>query len=162
MKKLLITTEVITIFLLMAFLPPGGNTYNSSQNGNWTNAATWGGAGSPSANDDVANISHDVTLNANVSNRISITVNAESNLTGPTFDITIKSGATFVVSGTVECDDLTLDNGSEVLVNEGGEIIVKGNFLNKNNSDDVTVNGEITVGGWFDNGNGGEITGDGG
>ena len=42
-------------------------TYTSTQAGDWNNVATWGGGGSPSANNDVVNIGHAVNYNLGVS-----------------------------------------------------------------------------------------------
>ena len=37
--------------------------YTSTQAGDWNNAATWGGGGSPSSNGDTATIAHEVDYN---------------------------------------------------------------------------------------------------
>ncbi|PKP20080.1 MAG: hypothetical protein CVU05_09855 [Bacteroidetes bacterium HGW-Bacteroidetes-21] len=75
--------------------------------------------------------------------------------------LSVNSNTSLVVYGTLEVYNLTFDNGSTVYVAPGGAIIVHNNFTNRNNSDQVTINGDVSVAGTFDNGNGGIVSGTG-
>lgn len=78
-----------------------------------------------------------------------------------TKSLSVNANTTLYVYGTLEVYDLVFDNGSVIYVAPGGVIIVHHNFTNRNNSDDVTINGAVTVTGIFDNGNGGIVAGSG-
>ena len=56
----------LLVFTLVAAIPLFAATFTSSQNGNWSSASTWGGAGVPGAG-DTATVNHTVTLDIPVS-----------------------------------------------------------------------------------------------
>jgi len=89
----------------------------------------------PTQNDDIF-VNHDITIAG------PFTVNTGS--------LTVNSPATLTITG-----DLTFNNGSQVFINQGATLQVNGNFENKNNSDEITFNGNIAITGDFKNGNGG-------
>lgn len=64
----------------------------------------------------------------------------------------VTAGSTLHITG-----NLTFNNGSNIIIEEGATLIVNGNFENKNNSDDVTFDGSVTIDGSFENGTGGVI-----
>ncbi|MDQ3393989.1 MAG: T9SS type A sorting domain-containing protein [Bacteroidota bacterium] len=57
--------------------------------------------------------------------------------------------------------NLSLKSKSKVKVAQGGSILVSGKFSNQNNSKDVEIEGKLEVGGDFENGKNGEISGGG-
>jgi len=98
-----------------------------------TSTTTWS-CGTPGQNDDLI-VNHSITITGNfIVNNGSITVNAPHTLT---------------ING-----NLTFNNNSTVLVNNGATIHVMGNFLNKNNSGDVEIFGNLIIDGNFENGEG--------
>ena len=123
--------------------------YTSSQAGDWSNSATWGGAGVPAQGDNVT-IAHAITVNSNTS-VTNATVNAGS--------ITISSGIILKVfgnwnnsvaftmsSGTVEFAnsssanlsgsaaknfyDVIIDNGATISLNTNQAVNVANNLTN--------------------------------
>jgi hypothetical protein len=69
----------------------------------------------------------------------------------------ISNNSTFTINGNVE-----FANGSFVTINEGSTLEINGNLFNKNNSDNIFVNGALKVNGNIENGvgeNGGSGTG---
>jgi VCBS repeat-containing protein len=117
--------------------------FSSIANGDWSTNSTWGGSSNPGSS-----TADDITINNSVTSSISITIKNHGILT-------IKSGATLTVSS-----NLQFDNGSVILIEAGGKLIVN-SLTNNNNSNNVTVNGTITVSGAFTNGNGGALSGSG-
>lgn len=138
MKKLISTLIFILITVnLQAII------YISNSNGNWNLVATWNTTPPPYSTSDNLTINHSVTSSTNVT----IKANGVLRITS-TGTLTINS-------------DLEFSNGSLIIVEDGGQIIVNGNFVNKNNSDAVTIDGSMDVSGNFDNGQGGIIDGNG-
>ena len=72
-------------------------TYTSTRTGDWDDAATWGGSGTPSGTGDIANIAsgHTVTFDQALVNQIG--------------DVNINTGELGMPLGTYEIDTL-LDN----------------------------------------------------
>lgn len=121
-------------------------TFTSSIDGNWTTGATWGGS-EPDHNQ--TNGSDVIFVETNV------VLNDDFKLKGGT-NMTIRSGDTLTINGNV-----IFSNGSFFTVETGGVLIVNGNVQNKNNSDDIVINGDFNISGDFDGGNGSAITGSG-
>ena len=138
--------------------------------GVWSNGGYWSntsggipcgclGPGSPTS--DNAYIETDMTLDINVSTSGIVNIASGRSLQSNTKNLEIKAGGYLHVYGILKVWDLTFYNGSYVTVYPGGQIIVLNNLTNMNNSDNVTIDGSISVTGTFQNGNGGDITGNG-
>jgi len=87
-------------------------------------------------------IQTNINLDVNVSEFGYLNIESGNSLYSTVKNLEIKSGATLIVSGTLEVYDLVFYNGSNITINTGGVIIVHNNFTNKNNSDNV-------IGKWF-------------
>ena len=151
------------IFLILAMMFVANikaATITSVQDGDWSDEDTWSTGTVPKSN-DVVTINHDIILDVSVTAKISITISDGFSLSSNTKNLETKNGAYLYVYGTLTAYDLTFDNGSDVKIFSTGRVNVKHNFQNKNNSDDVNIDGTLTVDGNFDNGNGGVITGSG-
>jgi hypothetical protein len=150
-----------------------GAALYSITNGDWSTPGTWSlvsGGGNcgctPSSSDDI-NLSAGYTVTSTVSFTIGSggTINL---VTGSTLDfgsnsLTVGNGGTLSMSGGfLIVQDLTFNNGSTVNVSSSSaDIQVKGNFLNKNNSNNITINGYMSVAGTASAGNGSTIAGTG-
>ncbi len=148
-------------------------TRYSRANGNWTNTSVWsataGGAScncTPSSSDNII-INHSITLDkelAYTSNGLSgtLTINIGGSLNGgSTYSLDVKAGGTLNLYGSMTILNATFYNGSTINMATGSVFIVNGNFDNRNNSVNVTINGAITVVGSFSTGNGSLISGSG-
>ena len=161
----------------ITFLPSvDGATLYSRANGNWSTVGTWsytlGGAScgcTPIASDDVT-INHSVNMDKHLTNVGSslngitgiLTINVGGSLLGGnTFDLDIRSTGQLYLCGTLTTRDLTFSNGSIVNVCATGNLVVNRDFFNKNNSNSITIDGTMTVGREYENGNGGIISGNG-
>lgn len=134
MKKLL--TVLIAAFPLAAF----ATAYTSSQDGNWSSSATWGGAGVP-GNGDTASIGHNITVDVDttVGTSPNNTTSFVVTLTAAKI-ITIATSKTFTIRGNVSWDvgasGITMNAGSAIVFDNsasGGSPIYKfsNNFVNK-------------------------------
>lgn len=144
----------------------GGGASGDWSDGNYWSLSAGGSACGcvPSPFDNIfiqADINLDIDLIGGDALSGTLTIEAGSSLTTATNDILVKAGATLNIYGTLEVMDLEFSNGCFVYADELSEIIVHGNFTNKNNSDDVVINGMVDVTGEFYNGNGGIISGTG-
>lgn len=89
--------------------------YISSQNGNWNDAATWGGGGYPSSAGDTAAIGHEVTYNVSSATQLG--------------QITVNNGGVFTFSRTASTkltlghQDIRINNGGELRIGRAGEVI---------------------------------------
>jgi fibronectin-binding autotransporter adhesin len=116
---------VVVFLLLAAAAPLSAVTFTSSQNGNWSSSATWGGAGVPVAG-DTAVVNHTVTLDVPVTvgtvtlagtltGTQPITTTAAFNWNGGTMSgastTTIPSGAVMTLGGYGTLDARTLSIG---------------------------------------------------
>jgi|GEM_PF-2485434 len=171
--KWIALTILMFAVLLLAAASANAATLYSIAGGVWGNTAIWsytmGGASCgciPASSDNII-INHNLNLDrhlANISGGSGITgtltVNAGASLSGGlTYDIDVRAGGTFNHCGTLVSRNMTFSNGSFVNVCPTGVMNINGNFENKNNSDNVILNGNMTVGGSFTNGNGGVISG---
>lgn len=86
-----------------------------------------------------------------------ITVNHNITLAGPfvlnTGSMTVNAGVLTIFGGTSN-GSLTFNNGSTVFVAQGATIHITGNFLNKNNSNHIIINGAMIIDNNFQNGTG--------
>lgn len=75
--------------------------YTTSQAGNWSDQATWGGSGPP-GNGDTATVAHNVTVDANTtvgtspSDQTTLVLTVNNGIT-----LTVAAGVTFIVRGNV-------------------------------------------------------------
>ena len=166
----------IVILLLFVVSNSFSITYYSIIDGNWDDGATWsttpGGVSCscvPDVSNDIIYIQSDVILDVNLTNGGgnegdvggSIIIDATFSLKSTTKNISFKTGSHLIVNGDLELFDLEFDTGTTVSSGVNSSIIVHGDLINRNNSDDVTINGTIDVSGEFSNGNGDEIIGSG-
>jgi hypothetical protein len=138
MKRIIFLISLIfTALLLIAA------TFISVINGDWSASQTWDVSSSPpiSTSDNIT-IATNVTTNSN---------------------IIIKAGGFLTVNSndTLTVNDMQFNNGSNVIIEDLGVLIINGNLTNKNNSDAIEIYGSVQVSGSFDNGNGGIVTGTG-
>ncbi len=173
MKKLLLLIFSICSFVIgysastyyYSILDGGGS------GGSWNNSAYWSGTsgGSPCGCWPGSNPSGSTYtyIETNMNMSISITefgylyISTGKSLSSTTNSLEIKSGSTLVVYGTLEVYDLTFYNGSIIDIKPGATIIVHHDFTNNNNSNNVTINGSVSVTGIFNNGTGGIVSGTG-
>lgn len=121
-----------------------GKTTTSVTSGSWTVNTNWSNT-RPSSSNDVITIDIGDSINY-----------ASGNWTvGALGSLIIKSGATLVIH------DLTFNNGSVIRIETGGKLIVLGDLTNKNNSQDISVDGSLSVTGQLSNGTGANIYGNG-
>ncbi|OFX55464.1 MAG: hypothetical protein A2046_12350 [Bacteroidetes bacterium GWA2_30_7] len=154
MKNLIFIALVLFSSILNA------TSYVSATNGDWSDDDTWSPSGNPGNNDDIT-INHIINLDVSVTTKTSITINDAGSLNSLTSSLQIKNGVSLTVSGELIVFNLQFDNGSIIVIENIGIVEVKGDFANKNNSDNVLIDGNMNVAGNFDNGNGGVITGSG-
>lgn len=140
MKKLLL---ILFSFICINVFGATPVVFNTISIGYWNNPIWTSGIPGYSIFDEI-NINHNVTASCPT-----LKINGPGSLY-------IKSGNTLTVIGDVE-----FSNGSIIVIEQGAFLVITGNLVNKNNSDQVTVNGGISVTGNFRNGNGGEIIGNG-
>lgn len=142
----------VLVFVLLissiAFAGPQKTVYSRSSPSNWTTNTHWSstsGGGSCACTPDE---SKDFMY-------IETTTNSAAGLTfGSSATLTVRNNSTFTING-----DVTFTNGSIIVVEAGSSLIITGNLINNNNSNQVTINGGISVGGNFDGGNGSAILG---
>src|SRR4051812_10230024 len=99
-------------------------TVYSRSDGTWSFTAGGGNCGcTPQQNNDIF-VNHNITIAG------PFTVNTGS--------LTVSAGVTLTIDG-----NLTFNNGSTVLIT--GSLYVKGDFENKNNSNDIDFNGTVRI-----------------
>ncbi|GAB4282711.1 MAG: hypothetical protein Kow0068_07430 [Marinilabiliales bacterium] len=151
--------------------PPSKSFYNITDGlgmpGDWTNGDYWsytsGGAPAKTTpgTSDIVYVENDMNLDNDYVYFGYMYISPGAALTTLVNDVEVKSGATLIVDGTLEVWDLTFDNNSTIVINSTAVIIVHNKLTNKNNSDNVTIDGTVSVTGEFYNGNGGVIDGSG-
>lgn len=137
--------------------------------GDWNNSGYWSnnsggapcGCGPSTIGSSFTYIQTDMNMNVNIAEFGHLEIATGKSLTTLTKNLDIKGGSTFVLYGMLKVYDLTFFNGSIIEIKPGGVLIVLHNFYNNNNSDQVNIDGTVTVSGTYDNGNGGSVTGDG-
>lgn len=158
MLKFLSLTLVLVFFISFGCRAA---THTTISDGLWDDANAWDNTVVPSANGDIIHIHHDVVLNQDVNFAFDrMIIHPGGSLKGDN-DLFIRAGSRLEVEDSLRVYHLTFANQSVVFVTNTGNIKVMGDFVNKNNSDEVEINGSVDVDGDFDNGNGGEILGDG-
>jgi hypothetical protein len=173
MKHRLLALAVLFLWVVAS---ASGVTLYSIANGTWSSTSVWsytpGGPPCgcfPSSSDNII-IAHQIAMDMNLINSGSnnngitgvLTILAGASLSGgSTYSIDIRSSGTLNLCGTLQANNVTFSNGSTVSVCPTGNLAILGNFDNKNSSNNVTINGTMTVAGSFNNGNGGVISGTG-
>lgn len=152
--------HLLFIGFIIVYSFVNATNYESASDGNWTNSNTWSPHGVPGDNDDIT-INHIINMDQDVETKKTITINISGSLETNSKNLKVKSHGIFNVLGKLKVKDLTFDNGSEVLFESTATIDVLGDFENKNNSDNITIDGIMNVSGDFSNGNGGKIIGNG-
>lgn len=137
----------------------------SRADGTWS--ATLGGPDCgcvPGQNDNIY-VNHDIALAGTftikglleIDNNATMIINGTGDLiVDANGSLTIRSGSRLEVNNNLE-----FKNNSTALVETGASLYVAGNMTNRNNSDNVTFNGDVRVDGDLNNGNGGVISGTG-
>ncbi|MEJ7644818.1 MAG: T9SS type A sorting domain-containing protein [Chryseolinea sp.] len=113
--------------------------YWSLASGQWSTTSSTGpscGVCQPDGTGDVIIVNHNITIPSSI-------------VIGNGSKLTINAGQ-LTISG-----NLTLNNGSIVFLAANASLKVNGNFENKNNSNNVTFNGNVNITGSFTNGTGG-------
>jgi hypothetical protein len=159
---------------VLVFAASAADIY-SRADGSWDNENSWSAVShtgpscycTPSSSDNIY-INHNITLTKNLVNQGSnqngiaalLKINSGGTLDGGnSYDVNIRSTGTLDLCGILAAKDVIFFNGSDILVCPSANLNITGNFENKNNSINVTINGNMTVGGSFVNGTGGVITG---
>jgi fibronectin-binding autotransporter adhesin len=144
-------------FLFVVFTTSGAfaASFSSSTSGNWTSAATWGGAGVPTAGDSVTiNNAHTVTLTANTS-IADLTVSSGGTLDQSSFTLTVTgsldlsgtitgSAALNVNAATFSWSSGTLSGSGSVSFSAATAVAASGFLIV--NARPITNNGTITLG----------------
>jgi hypothetical protein len=167
----------ICLFLLVIVYSTTAATYYSIANGNWTNTSIWSTTQNgpacgcyPQGSDNVT-VSHTVTLNKSLTNGYSslgglsgaLNIPASGHLNGSgDINMDVLSQGGLVVCGKLTIKDIEFYNGSTFHFCSGSQIQVNGNFINRNNSPNIVVDGTVNITGSFENGTGAVITGMGG
>lgn len=152
--------NILFIVFILTFSYVNATDYVSAIDGSFSDSDTWTPRGVPTENDNIS-ISHHVDLDEDFSTKKSLVITASGALETNDKSLRIKNNGQFTVQGSVKVKNLTFDNGSEVVVESTGIIEVTDEFENKNNSDNVVIDGLLNVEGDFKNGNGGKIIGGG-
>lgn len=156
LKKLLL----IALFFSLIFTATSA-TFNSIQNGDWNNDNTWDGSGIPNSNGDVIHIYHDVVMTNDINFSFdSLIIYSGGSLVG-NYYLMVKANCYLGLYNYLEVCDLEFANGSVIYIDASASLQVNCDFINRNNSDDVEINGTVNVVGNFDNGNGGVVFGTG-
>jgi hypothetical protein len=162
-STLSIRSSILIILSLMTILAFAQKT--SVSNTNWSTGATWSPSGVPASGNTVI-VNNAVMLDKNLTTGSgisgSLTINFGKSLIASTNEnLEIKNGGTLTIDGLLEINSLTFLNGSNVNITSTGIVVVHGDFLNDNNSNNIIVNGKLTIYGSAYNGAGGLISGSG-
>lgn len=145
-KSLIIFASLILLVRVNVY----STVYTTVQSGNWNNNNTW----SPSKPNmtygfnDTVYVQHDVTLNSNLNVFGYFVVNNNVTLSKINKSITIYENSVFINNGTVEVKNLTLNWGTNTLINNGS-IVLHGSFVNREG--EFTNNSTMTVASNFNN-----------
>jgi len=169
---------LLLICLATASLPLAtvGATYYSRSNGNWGDTSVWsltpGGASCncvPQGSDDIV-ISHMVNLQKHLTNgggclggvSSNLFITASGFLNGSSnYDLNVLSNGNLTVCGSLSCKNIEFFNGSVFSFCLGSHVNINGNFINRNNSPNILVDGQVQIQGSFENGVGAFIGGSG-
>lgn len=144
MKK--IVSVIIFLIVSGISLAQPRDSFTTIANGSWSDILSWDNGVPPNdqtGNNDDLIITHNITLTGNLD---------------------VKSGTNITITG---CDTLyvtgnvTFNNGSTITVDSCAVLMIDGNVTNSNNSDAVSINGTIIIGGNYAGGMGSELGGTG-
>lgn len=141
MKKF-INILLLLISTAIYSMPPSSET--TINGGNWTTNGNWFDGSSPSTtggSNIIYNINHTMTLST-----VGFTLGSNSVLN-------ICNTCTLTING-----DVTFSNGSTINLPTGGVLIINGNVINNNNSNQIYIDGTIVINGNFTGGNGSTVT----
>lgn len=173
MKRLLLIGMMLQIFSTEGL--KAASIY-SIANGTWSNPNIWsystGGApcGCVPQGSDFTTISHSVTMDKNLTNGGGclggingfLYITAAGSLSGGSgFNIDVLANGILNVYGTLSVNNIEFYNGSLFRFNAGSNVLVNGDFTNRNNSPNIRVDGAVLVQGAFSNGIGAYIAGTG-
>jgi hypothetical protein len=153
-----------------------GATYFSRANGSWSEPSVWssspGGVSCncvPQGSDDII-IDHTITLQKHLTNgggclggvsgNFYITANGFLN-GASVYDLNVLSNGNLTVCGNLTCRNIEFFNGSVFKFCLGSQVRINGNFINRNNSPNIQVDGQVQIQGGFENGVGAYIGGNG-
>lgn len=127
-------------------------TRTAISSGSWTTSSNWSPASAPA---NPTNSQDDIIIDITGATGINgaITVTGDFELKANT-TLTIKACDTLIITGNA-----TFTNGSVLQVDPCAVFIIQGNLTNNNNSDEITVDGALSVGGDFYGGTGSSIDG---
>lgn len=160
--------KLYLVFFLLIFLNFDGfaEKYFSGPAGNWCTEPNGRGrcVNEPNERDELV-VDREITLRGPFRTRGKIKIESGG-------ELTISNGQTgsMEVSGVLEVErggvlsvqrNLGFRNNSGIDIDEGGSVLVAGDFTNYNNSNDVKIDGKLEIGGDFANGNNGVIHGNG-
>lgn len=149
------TQSTLALFLILLVVSVNARTtITAISTGDWTTGANWDTGTAPQWT-PTTNNSDDIIIDITgaTGTNGSITLNGDLSVkTGTT--ITIKGCDTLIITGNV-----TFANGSVVQVDPCAVLIIQGNLTNNNNSNQITIDGGLSVGGDFTGGNGSVIDG---
>lgn len=167
---------VLFLFIFLSGLETKAVVYYTLGNGFWTNTSNWSTYPiGPSCNcypngmDSIV-INHTIILNKNMTNGLGdlgelkslLKINSGGHLTGSnSFDFDVGTHGYLYNCGKLTIRNLQFDNNSTVYVCSGATVTVNGNFTNRNNSNNIRIDGSFTVNGAYSNGLGGVILGSG-
>jgi hypothetical protein len=166
---------LLSLFALITVTCDGA-TYFSRAGGSWNDPSVWssspGGASCncvPQGSDDII-IDHTITLQKHLTNgggclggisgNFYITANGTLN-GASTYDINVLSNGNLTVCGNLTCMNIEFFNGSVFRFCQGSQVRINGNFINRNNSPNIQVDGQVQIQGGFENGVGAYIAGNG-
>lgn len=143
---------VLILFFLSNLLlaAPAKTVYSIVANTDWTNGNHWSLTSGGAACNCTPDISKDVIY-------IETTVQSAAGLQfGPSVYVFISSTAIFTITGNTE-----FGNGSIVEIDNGGSLIINGDLVNNNNSNQMIFDGTFQLNGSYTGGNGSSIIGSG-
>ncbi len=153
MKRVIRVRKILSIIILLGLSGLSSQTIAQNHNtiselsGYWSDASSWsGGTVAPTTSN---------TQNLNIQIDGYIIRGGNLSYTGNNANLKVQSNDTLVVDG-----NLTLKNGSKVIIESGAILVVLGDFTTKNNLD-LSTNGNMVVTGEFEIGNSGNVNNNG-
>jgi len=129
---------------------PSKTVYSIVLNAEWDDGDHWstssGGASCSCTPDESKDV---IYIETNTSSSTGLIFGANVN-------VVVRNNSNLTINGNT-----TFMNGSVVTVEGGSSLVINGNLVNNNNSDEITVNGTLSVNGNFTGGTGSAISGTG-